>query len=898
MKKILLFLLFLNVFVISNAQVVDLGSAQKELARRGLSEDDFRTKMLERGIDVDQIKPEDLPSIESTIEEVVAELELEKQNRAQLADVDTSTVEILRDSLETLSEIDTAKNDTLVVIDETVKKPTENRTVNIYGQHLFVNNMVTPLNVFESGHPSESYVLGVGDKLTILIWGASQENATFEINSQGFIQPTKMPKINLGGLTFAAAKQLLRKRYGQYYKFRNEEFDVVLQSSRNITVNIIGEVENAGSFQLPAVNTAINALSLAGGMLPLGGVRTIKLIHSDGSTKMIDLYEYLLNPAKAYDFFLQDNDYIFVPVAATVVQINGLVNRPFKYEMKSGEGLKDLLKFAGGFGPNAYKKTIQVKRYSDDEEVIIDVDYTALVKSGKHFDLLNGDVVTVKSIPSEFKNYVSIDGAVELSGQYQFHENMTILDLVKKAKLKDDARLDNVFLMRENADKTRKYIKINLGAILKKKSENIVLQSKDQLIVYSLANYKDNEVFVVEGAVRNPGEHPFDNSGKLRVSDVISMSGGLLPIAADFAYIYRNDPDNHRIRQYLRVNISEILANPESANNFTIRPFDKIIIYDYASFMDETYIQVDGSVRKPGQFLYDKTLTLRDVLTFAGGLKMEADKSRVELSRVVIGKNNQTRTIVSILEVDDDYKINGEEFPLEPFDRIYIRSAPEFELQQTILVKGEVAFPGKYDLVNDNERVFNVIKRAGGITKEGFAAGATLYRLYESVGYIVMDLSEVMRNPKSKFNFILRDGDIIEIPKQKDVVTIMGETKAREIYPDKILRAGKFNVPYEGRKSARWYVDNYAAGIGKEGRARLITVEQPNGQIERTKNYIFFKVYPKIQKGSKITVGKVVKTERQKKREKKEIDWAKVVADAIGQATGVLSLILLIQRVN
>ena len=124
MKKILLFLLFLNVFVISNAQVVDLGSAQKELARRGLSEDDFRTKMLERGIDVDQIKPEDLPSIESTIEEVVAELELEKQNRAQLADVDTSTVEILRDSLETLSEIDTAKNDTLVVIDETVNKPT------------------------------------------------------------------------------------------------------------------------------------------------------------------------------------------------------------------------------------------------------------------------------------------------------------------------------------------------------------------------------------------------------------------------------------------------------------------------------------------------------------------------------------------------------------------------------------------------------------------------------------------------------------------------------------------------------------------------------------------------------------------------------------------------------
>ncbi len=902
MKKILLFLLFLNVFVIvTNAQVVDLGSAQKELSKRGISEEDFRTKMLERGIDIDQIDPADLPSIESTIEEVVAELELEKKNMELLAEVDTAKVEILQDTLVTLSDVDTTKNDTLVIIDAQDSEDDEQqdkKVVNIYGQHIFVNNIVSPIQIFDSGHPTDGYVLGSGDKLTVLIWGASQENATFEINSQGYIQPTKMPKISLSGLNFAAAKQLIRNRYSQYFKFRNEEFDVVLQSSRNITVSIIGEVENAGSYKFPAVNTAINAISASGGMLDLGGVRSIKLIHSDGTTKMIDIYEYLLNPAKAYDFFLQDNDYIFVPVAGTVVEIEGLVNRPFKYEMKDGEGMKDLIKYAGGFGPNAYKKLIQVKRFTDNEFVIVDIDYTELEKSGKQFKLTNGDVVIVKPIPDEFRNFVTITGAVEQSGDYEFKKNMRIKDLISKAKLKDDARLDDVFLVRENSDKTKSYMKINLEEIVNGKSENILLQSKDQLIIYSLANFKDNEVFVVEGAVRNPGEHPFDNSGSLRVSDAITMSGGLLPIAADFAYIYRNDPDNHRLRQYLRVNVAEVLANPESSNNVVLRPFDKIIIYDYASFVDETYITVDGSVRKPGQFLYDRTLTLRDVLTFAGGLKREADSKRVELSRVVISRDNQTKTIVSILTVDENYLVDGEEFNIEPFDKVYIRSAPEFELQQTVVISGEVAFPGKYDLVNDNERVFNIIKRAGGVTKEGFASGATLYRLYESIGYIVMDLGEILKDPESKYNFILRDGDIIEVPKQKDVVTIMGETKAREIYPDKILMTGKFNVPFEGRKNAKWYVDNYAAGVGKEGRSRLITVEQPNGQIERTKNYLLFKIYPKVQKGSKITVGKVVKTERQKKQDKKEIDWAKVVADAIGQATGVLSLILLIQRVN
>ena len=154
---------------------------------------------------------------------------------------------------------------------------------------------------------------------------------------------------------------------------------------------------------------------------------------------------------------------------------------------------------------------------------------------------------------------------------------------------------------------------------------------------------------------------------------------------------------------------------------------------------------------------------------------------------------------------------------------IYVRKAPEFEFQQTVILKGEVKFPGKHAIINNNEKVLSVIQRAGGLTDEAFPKGATLYRVKDDIGYVIMDLEKVMNNPSSGHNFILKHGDIIEIPKQKDFVSIKGTTKARELYPDKILKTGRFNVPYHSTKNAKWYVDEYAAGIGVDGRSRLIT---------------------------------------------------------------------------
>ena len=197
------------------------------------------------------------------------------------------------------------------------------------------------------------------------------------------------------------------------------------------------------------------------------------------------------------------------------------------------------------------------------------------------------------------------------------------------------------------------------------------------------------------------------------------------------------------------------------------------------------------------------------------------------------------------------------------------------------------------------DRLLSIVKRAGGVTMEAFPEGATLYREEEGIGFVVLRLDEVLKNEKDVHNFILKKGDVINIPKQKDLVIITGATRARELYPEEILKAGKFNVAFNSGKRAKWYVDEYAAGVGKKGRSKLITVEHPNGKIEKTKNFLLFKVHPKVRRGSIVKVGSKQENnidEAVKARE--PIDWGKVLADSVAQATAILSLILLLERVN
>jgi hypothetical protein len=296
-------------------------------------------------------------------------------------------------------------------------------------------------------------------------------------------------------------------------------------------------------------------------------------------------------------------------------------------------------------------------------------------------------------------------------------------------------------------------------------------------------------------------------------------------------------------------------------------------------------------------------MTLVDVLSLAGGFTFSAASNRIDLFRVEMKDNQATKTIIATVEIDRDLNLinNDNSIELQPFDQIVVREVPEFEFQRNVMIEGEVRYPGPYALTTDNEKLRSVVERAGNLTLEAFPQGATLFRSLDSIGYVVIDLDEAMKNPKSKFNIILKDGDLIQVPKQQDLVRIIGYTNAAQLYPDRILNEQNgIAVPYHARKNARYYIDEFAAGVGPEGDACEITVEHANGQIERTRNYGLFKSYPRVKPGSVIRVGKEVEKKKSSSNneEKEEVDWGKVFANSVAQATTILSLILLLQRID
>jgi len=831
MRKCFLFLCcFFVLYVYCDAQILSEGEARKELQNRGIDENEFREKMEARGFDQDNLDPSQLPEFERALEEVIKEIEAEDAKKVQVIQ------DSIPDSLKIEEVIDGIKeegvNEASEQSAEKIQRAVESGTpleeaianefaerqnselpeAKIYGQQVFRNKSIALYTPSEDIRPPETYVLGPGDEISILIWGKSQESASFTINKEGYIQPDRMPRIPLKGVSYAKARSLLLSRYSEYFNFRKEDFEVTIDYSRTITVNIMGEAIESGSYNVPATNTAFNALVASGGPSDIGSVRNIKLIHPNGSEKKVDVYEFLLNPGIVKDYFLQNNDFIFIPVADITVNIEGAIRRPFTYEMLPGEGLKKLMLFAGGTTDNAYLKNVQVTRFEDDKEVIIDVDYSAILKGASDFRLKKGDRVLVKNIENTYDNFVEVVGAVEFPGRFELGRSMRISQALNKAKVLKTARKDLAFLLRRNLDGSTKWIKLDLDNLAG--DQDLELNIEDRIIIYDRSRFIDVQEFVVAGAVRQPGGQPIDKNNTLTIMDALQMAGGTLPQATDYAYVFRKDPSSENDQEYIR---------------------------------DDT---------------------------------------------------NESRTFVETVSLDDNFQVNGKDYILQPYDIVKVRTAPSFELQRNVYLKGELKYPGEYSLEKDNENVADIISKAGGVTAEAFPAGATLYRIEDGVGYVLMDLEKVLKNNNSKHNFILKDGDIIEVPKQRDFVAIRGVTKAKEIYPNEILRTGQINVPYYKSKNAKWYIDEFAAGVGEDGRRRLITVEHPNGRIEKTEDFLLFKKYPNVEKGSIITVGRVEKKKVEEKKEREDVDWGKVFSDAVAQATAIITLIFLIERAN
>ncbi len=897
-----LLLLFNNIQAQEVPSFLNEELIRAELDSRGfkdISIEEMRERLTLKGIDAENLNPSQTEELQEAFDQIYIDLQKEKEEAKEPTKEEKEKEEAKE---EKEKEADEKEDDALneQIKDDAFELDEADREKLVYGQGLFLDKDIKNYFKHSNVKPPASYLLGEGDEIIVNIFGKAQLSNNYEINN-GYIQPSKMERIFLKGLTFGQAKKIISQRFSQYYRFQPDEISIALNFSRNISINIVGEVRSQGNYTIPALNSVFSALIVAKGPNMNGTVRNIKVIGSNsGKMENFDLYEYLLEPTGKKDYFLQNNDFLSVPSIGKVVSIDGAVRRKHKYELKENENLKKLIYWAGGLKSNAYKKSIRIIRYENGEEIIKNIDYSALEKNGGDFKLMDGDQIDIPFIPVNYENFVSIEGAVDIEGQFEYTKGMRASDLIKKGVLKDSARVDLAYLFRKRADSREDFIKINLSEVMKSpgSESDLLLSPKDRINIFYNDEFLDKSYIKIEGAVRQPNTYPHSEGRKL--TDLIILSGGLKEDATGLAFIFRENPDSYEQSEYLRINVKEIIEDP--TKDISLEPKDRVVIYSYSDFIEsDAVVSISGAVLQDNEYPYATGMKLRELLELSGGLKISADNSKVMIYRINLESGVQTKTEEIELEIDEEFNVIGEasgDFLLEPYDKVIVRYTPDFELQQNVVIEGEVRYPGSYSIIKPNEKISDIIRRAGGYKNSAFKEGVTLFRNEGGLGYLVIDQIDILNNSNSNSNYILKKGDVITIPKEVNVVSIQGFTNAEEEVAGIELSGGKINVPFVEGKDAKYYIDKYAGGINKDAGAknRLIKVKQPGGSLEKTKDYGFFKRYPKVQKGAVIIVDRIVKSEKEREREK--VDWGEVISNTVGQATAILTLVILIQQIQ
>ncbi len=582
------------------------------------------------------------------------------------------------------------------------------------------------------------------------------------------MQIENLGPVYLSGKTVKEANNYLKNEFAKIYagvtgETPNTQIKLTLGEIRSIQVNVMGEVVVPGTYTLSSFASVFHALYWAGGVNKIGSLRSIKVIRDGETVADVDIYDFIMEGRLKDDIRLQDGDVILVNPYQTLVQILGKVKRPMYYEMKPTETIATLLKYAGGFTGDAYKKAIRLVRKSGREHQIFNIDemdYSV-------FRVEDGDVLTVDSVLDRFENRVEVRGAVYREGLYQLSgEVNTVKQLIKKAEgVRGDAFLNRAVISREYDDLTREMIAIDLKGLLNGVVADIPLQKNDILFIPSVQDLREETTVAIHGEVADPGTYLY--ADKMTVEDLILQAGGLLEAAAT------------------------------------------------------TRVEVSRRVKDPKSTVFSGTIGQNFSFDLKDGL--------------LVGEGSGS-------------------FHLEPFDEVYIRKSPAYHRQQTVTVAGEVLFSGNYALSKKNERLSDLITKAGGISSDAYAKGARLLRKMSeeelrrkedvlrmaqmtsgggSISVKKLDLSDTysvginlekaLQNPGSDYDMVLREGDMLYVPEYVSTVKISGAV----MYPNTVL--------YKAGEGWKYYV-NQAGGFGNDARKRRAYVVHMNGTVSRLKS--------------------------------------------------------------
>ena len=802
-------------------------------------------KFLPSNANPEDLRPSDIPS-----EQVLKQMGLSNAEISEAMDYKFSEGKYAKTAQDTAA-VNTNFSKFYEIFGDTLYSDTTSYPkARIFGQDVFRNNKLSFYQKALDAKAPENYKVGSGDEISISVWGYSEFSENLLVDERGYITPSSYGRIYVKGLTFKKMRSILKSKFGSFFDMKNSEIDVTLSYSRVITVNIVGEVYNPGSYTIPAINTAFNALIAAKGPNQLGTVRNIYIKRDGKTVDSLDVYQFLFNPTSSQDIYMQDGDYLFVPPAKHIIEVKGAVNRPYTYEAKTGECISKLIKYAGGYAVNAFTDVLTLKR----------IDYNAIKVNDVHKDhinstiIQNGDEIIVNKISNKLSNLVSVKGSVGVSGDYEFIEGNRLLDLLQRAKcIADKTFMDKVYVVRLNKDRTKTHIAVNLSAILADDShiDNILMQEYDIVNVLSIDDFVDDFSVSVLGAVRKGGSFNFGDG--MTLQDVLLQAGGLtrqaegsrVEVSRVMDYDITSNKLKPRATIIQTIKVGDDLMLSINAEEFLLQPFDQIFVRENPDFEAAKNIVLSGEVKYPGSYtLLSKDEKISSVIERAGGLTRYA-----YLDGVTMYRKFET--------LDEEEKL---EFDISN------------ELKGSILAYPELAIIYANDLNKNNNE------------KQSIFSNENKEFDYDMV---YLNLKKAISHSSSKHNLVLTEGDSIIVPKTMDVVHITGQLLN--------LKGNSISAPHFSRKRANYYVNNFAGGFTKDNSKSNTVVIYPNGIAKKSVNFGLFSISPRIKKGSTIIVSS--KSTKKRKSKDNRIDWNKQIESTMLKVTAILTLWLLIDKV-
>jgi len=419
--------------------------------------------------------------------------------------------------------------------------------------------------------------------------------------------------------------------------------------------------------------------------------------------------------------------------------------------------------------------------------------------------------------------------------------------------------------------------------------EVVSLNSGDLVVVRSSRNNFFNKVSVT-GFVNYPGDFGFKPD--MKVSDVLALAGGLLPNSFERGYIERRSVADTTIAKYLPVNFGS-----QDGLDMVLEPNDNILVYDRTSFSNIGDLLITGAVKQTQRLTYDPSLTLKDLIITAGGFSVGAALNRVEVFRTTIYPDLPLSLELITLELDSDYNVISPAggYTLKPYDQIVVRQTPGFQLNRTVEINGEVEYPGVYPLESRQVHLSDIISEAGGLRAQADPIGSTVFRTLGERGYIITNLRDVMANKRNEaFDPILFEGDVITIARRENIVTILPTATRMNMAVDENLINRGINLTFQGEKSAKWYVENYAGGFDERADKSSVTVTLKNGQVLSTKKFLWVRRYPKVQSGSTIQIA----MKPEEVPGESGFDYDQFLSRTAQTTTSLITILLLIQQLN